>query len=191
MAQYVFVRSYASDPEPPVDAQTAGEELDRIRQEYGTLQPATVVDEARPDDAPLHPVFEWDDAEAAERYREHQASTLIRQVKVVVPERDPSEATPSARIVPDDDLRGYEPMPVEEYDPLAFELSEALGAVVQAHRLVEQLRTKAQRRNDTRKRVAADVAARDLEQAEEMVADAEAALQRVQAPMIRKVSAPV
>jgi hypothetical protein len=33
-----------------------------------------------------------------------------------------------------------------DYDPLRFELSEALGAVVMGHRLVvEQLRTKAMR----------------------------------------------
>ena len=40
----------------------------------------TVVDVARPEDAPLHPIFEWNDAEAAEKYRCGQARTLIRAV---------------------------------------------------------------------------------------------------------------
>jgi hypothetical protein len=55
---------------------------------------------------------------------------------------------------------------------------------VQAHRLVEQLRIKAARTGDTRKRVAADVAAKDLEQAEEACCDAETALQGVHQPKV-------
>jgi hypothetical protein len=58
MANFVF----RDDPirtelELGVDAQTAGEELDRIRQEHGTLEPGTVVDESRPEEAPLHPAL--------------------------------------------------------------------------------------------------------------------------------------
>ena len=182
MTEYIYVTSYASDETPIVDAQTAGEELDRIRRSYGGLSPAAVVDESRPQDAPLHPVFEWNDQTAAERYREHQATTLIRQVKVAVSEPERSPVTRIHRA----DEDGYEPLPVDDYDPLAFELSEAIGAVVQAHRLVEQLRIKAARTGDTRKRVAADVAAKDLEQAEEACCDAETALQGVHQPKVFK-----
>lgn len=182
MTTYVF----RDDPirtelELGVNAQTAGEELDRIRQEHGTLEPGTVVDESRPEAAPLHPAFEWDDPVAAEKYREHQASHLIKQVRVVVQPRDPQPVVHARADIPEGE---YQPLPVEEYDPLRFELSEALGAVVQAHRLVEQLRTKAARRNDGRKRVAADVAAASLESAEEAVADAEEALQNVHTPKV-------
>jgi hypothetical protein len=169
----------------PVDVQTAGEELDRIRAEYGTLTPPVVVEESRPEDAPLHPAFEWRDPIAAERYREHQASQLIRRVKVVTPAPE-RPATVRAEIAEEDQ---YVPLPVDEYDPLAVELSEALGAVVQAHRLVEQLKVKATRRQDHRKRIAAEVAARDLEQAEEAVADAEQALQNVHQPKVLKAHA--
>ena len=164
-----------------VDAQTAGEELDRIRKEHGMLEPGTVVDESRPDEAPLHPVFEWHDPKAAELYREHQATHLIKQVRVVVPPRSEEPVVRGRVDIPDGE---YQPEPVSDYDPLAFELSEALGAVVQAHRMVEQLRTKAARRNDARKRVAADVAAASLESAEEAVADAEEALQNVHTPKV-------
>ena len=62
----------------PVDAQTAGEELDRIYNKNGRLNPKDIVDESRPTEAPLHPCFEWDDAVAAEKYREVQASNLVR-----------------------------------------------------------------------------------------------------------------
>ena len=68
-----------------IPAQVAGEELERIRTERkGRLIPAVVVDEARPEEAPLHPAFEWDDAVAAEQYREGQARNLIRHVTVTV-----------------------------------------------------------------------------------------------------------
>ena len=66
-----------------IDAQTAGEELARITEQHGGLTSAVVVDESRPDDAPLHPAFEWDDAVAAELHRQHQADALIKSVQVV------------------------------------------------------------------------------------------------------------
>jgi hypothetical protein len=122
-------------------------------------------------------------------YREHQATHLIKQVRVVVQPRNPEPVVSARADIPEGE---YQPLPVEDYDPLQFELSEALGAVVQAHRLVEQLRTKAARRNDARKRVAADVAAASLESAEEAVADAEEALQNVHTPRVwHKQSQPV
>lgn len=45
-----------------------------------------VVDESREEDAPLHPVFEWNDKKAAESYRIVQAGSLIRNVTVKVEE---------------------------------------------------------------------------------------------------------
>jgi hypothetical protein len=182
MANFVF----RDDPirtelELGVDAQTAGEELDRIRQEHGMLEPGTVVDESRPDEAPLHPAFEWCDPKAAELYREHQATNLIKQVRVIVPPRSEEPVVRGRADIPEME---YQPEAITDYDPLQFELSEALGAVVQAHRMVERLRVKAMRRNDSRKRVAADVAAASLESAEESVADAEEALQNVHSPKV-------
>lgn len=53
-------------------------ELNRIAKEHGGhLRPADVVEAARPEDSPLHKKFEWDDSEAAERYRVWQARQLI------------------------------------------------------------------------------------------------------------------
>jgi hypothetical protein len=66
-----------------VDAQTLGDELRRIYDGNGELTAPLVVDEARPDDAPLHPAFEWNDEIAAELHREHQARTMIRSVEII------------------------------------------------------------------------------------------------------------
>lgn len=48
----------------------------------GILTPEIVLDAARPEDAPLHTYFEWDDSIAGERYRLRQAQGLIVKVKV-------------------------------------------------------------------------------------------------------------
>ena len=77
----------------PVSAQPAGEELRRIYADKGQLKPADVVDESRPESAPLHPCFEWRDEVAAEEYRKVQAGNLIRSITVVhkTPTHEPVE----------------------------------------------------------------------------------------------------
>lgn len=79
---------YRKDHGFGVPADLAGAELSRIAGEHGHITSRMVVDEARPDDAPLHPAFEWDNDIAGERYRLHQASTLVRAVVVVPPEEE-------------------------------------------------------------------------------------------------------
>ena len=91
----------------PVSAQTAGEELHRIYTDKGQLKPADIVDESRPESAPLHPCFEWDDEVAAERYREVQAGTLIRSITVV-------HETPTHKPV---EVRAFV-KPLETYAPI-------------------------------------------------------------------------
>jgi len=67
-----------------VPAQTAGEELERIRVKYnGRLISANVVTEAKDPQSPLHKVFEWDNAKAAHLWRLNQAGDVIRNIVVV------------------------------------------------------------------------------------------------------------
>ena len=58
------------------------DELTRIHDENDGLTARVLVDESTHPTAPLHPVFEWDDAKAADGYRLHQGRTLIRAVQV-------------------------------------------------------------------------------------------------------------
>ena len=67
----------------PVDAQSAGVELDRIYKKHGNLIPSNVVEESRDETSVLHPCFEWNDAAAAEKYRETQAGLILRNITVV------------------------------------------------------------------------------------------------------------
>lgn len=86
MATYQFTREPKEFDDEAIDAQVAGEELARIHGEHGRLTPQAVVTESRPEDAPLHPVFEWRDDVAAEEYRHIQARSLIKTVEVIRPE---------------------------------------------------------------------------------------------------------
>jgi hypothetical protein len=89
-------------------------ELRRIQGNQAVLEPRAIVAAARPTDAPLHPAFTWNDAAAAERWREVQAQNLQRGVRVVVIRRDAagreerSQPLPVyASIQPADEARGY------------------------------------------------------------------------------------
>jgi len=66
-----------------VSAENVVQELNRIAEKNGgILDPQEVVNESRPEDAPLHSLFEWDDAIAAEQYRVVQARFIIRNITV-------------------------------------------------------------------------------------------------------------
>lgn len=67
----------------PVSAQVAGEECARLESQ-GRLTPRNLVEESRPEDAPLHRYFEWDDSVAAEKWRCTQAAYIIRSVEVTI-----------------------------------------------------------------------------------------------------------
>lgn len=63
-------------------AQFLGEQFEAIADQE-PLKPETVVERARPEMAPLHPYFEWDDETAAEQYRLVQARYYLRHIAVI------------------------------------------------------------------------------------------------------------
>lgn len=159
--QYTF-RIDDDDEEMGIDAQTAGSELDRIRKRDGTIRPAAVVDEARPEDAPLHPAFEWCDPVAAEQWREHQANKLIKVVRVM-PSAPQEPRVASVRHVTQ--VAAPTAPVVERYDPVANEVQEAVGMVVETKRKIEALKLRAQGRMDRRSMIALGVALGSIEEA--------------------------
>ena len=64
------------------DAQVVGERLESIRTKRNALTPDIVLQDARNIRSPLHEFFEWDESEAARKYRLDQAGHLIRAVQV-------------------------------------------------------------------------------------------------------------
>ena len=70
-----------------VTAATAAAELDRLKREHrGGFGAQTIVDASRPDSAPLHPEFEWNDEIAGEEFRKEQARRLVRAVVIQRPD---------------------------------------------------------------------------------------------------------
>lgn len=66
------------------DSQVVGEKLEELRvRSGGMLSPKGVVVEAQDERHVLHRHFEWRDSVAAQRYRESQASDLIRSVVAI------------------------------------------------------------------------------------------------------------
>lgn len=72
----------------PVDAQTAGEELERIYKRDGIITPEKVLEDNTETGTPLHDCFEWDDTAAAYKYRVKQAKEIIQTI-VSVPDSAP------------------------------------------------------------------------------------------------------
>lgn len=69
----------------PVNPQIAGEHLRALeRKLQAKIKPADVVADARSSRSPLHKAFEWDNSVAGERYREAQASLMLRALITVV-----------------------------------------------------------------------------------------------------------
>lgn len=56
----------------------------REMEKDGRLTPTEVLEEARSPESPLHDQFNWNDTEAAEKYRLMQASRLIVRLRVNV-----------------------------------------------------------------------------------------------------------
>lgn len=59
------------------------QELEALRKkEGGKLLPESIVERAKSTRSPLHKFFEWDDTEAAQKYRVFQARNLIREIQI-------------------------------------------------------------------------------------------------------------
>lgn len=65
-----------------VDAQKAGEEIERISKKK-SLTAENIVEESKPAASPLHPIFEWDNSKAGDEWRKQQARVLLGNLVTV------------------------------------------------------------------------------------------------------------
>lgn len=77
-----MIYAWKSGSRQKVSAQIAGEVCAELERKGG-LNASNLVDVSRPEDAPLHGEFEWDDSIAAEEFRKSQARNLISHLIVV------------------------------------------------------------------------------------------------------------
>lgn len=66
----------------------AGETIKKIEDRDGIVTREALLEESRPEDAPTHKCFEWNDTEAAEKYRLWQAGQVIRDIVVTIIDTD-------------------------------------------------------------------------------------------------------
>ena len=64
------------------------EELLKIHTKYGSLTSENVLKEAKKKRHPLHPHFDWDDTEAANRWRVHQSNMMISQARITITDHE-------------------------------------------------------------------------------------------------------
>ena len=77
----------------PVDANIVGHEFEKLEEQEGELRPESIVAQATPKDSALHPLFEWNNRVAAEKYRITQAHQLIRALHVTYEENEAEPIT--------------------------------------------------------------------------------------------------
>lgn len=65
-------------------AQTVGEHLEDLEQKHGSITKQMFLDSARPEESPIHDLFEWDDQKAAEKWRLQQANIIINSLRIEV-----------------------------------------------------------------------------------------------------------
>ena len=111
-------RSYA------VPADVVGETIEEIVAEQGACPPGELVERARPVSSPLHRLFTWDDGQAAEHWRTHEARQVIRCVHIVSDDAKEGTEKPgppafvSVNHRPDaSGIPGYQPISVIQASP--------------------------------------------------------------------------
>lgn len=86
-----MVYAFKSGSHIKANPQIAGEMCERLAAE-GRLTAAELVEENRPEDAPLHAAFEWDNDAAADKWREHQGRHIIASLTVKADRKEPVRA---------------------------------------------------------------------------------------------------
>ena len=137
---------YAWNRGRSVDAQVVGGIVESIAvRSGGVCPPSMLVDEARPEESPLHSMFEWDDWAAAEGYRRGQARGHIRELRIVKQADDETELVQAfvhiVRLSGDTPVEGYRltSLVVQSRDEYQQMLDEALSGLRAWKRRYEHL----------------------------------------------------
>ena len=124
------------------DQEAAARELLALYEEHGELRAELVLERARDPASALHEAFEWDDSEAAHRWRLDQARALIRSVRVAAEDKPREEREVFVHV---SEKHGYHTMEtvIRRPDFYALAFGEASQRLRSAEEAVERLRTAA------------------------------------------------
>lgn len=87
--------------------QVAGKVFEELEESVG-LTPQNLVDASRPEDAPMHKEFEWNDSSAAESWRKQQARMLITHLELHVEQVEEAPVTRAFISIQIDNTPRYE-----------------------------------------------------------------------------------
>ena len=90
------------------DAQQIGTALEAIEKRDGSIGTRAVVKDARERSSPLHPLFEWDDKAAADKFRLVQAQRIIVSIVLEPDPEDEQQFAPVRAFVCVTDVKGHE-----------------------------------------------------------------------------------
>ena len=129
--------SWKSGARISLDAQIAGDLCNQLSKSEQGLSPESLLEASRPEAAPLHTYFEWDDKAAAEQYRLSQAGHVIRSLEIAISEvsKDAEEGT----------TRAFVTVTPKQYTRIDLVLRDAHSTerlLDQAHREFEQFKRK-------------------------------------------------
>jgi len=111
-------------PNRGVLAAVVGKEIERILMGVPDerVKPDMLVEAARNSRSPLHPMFDWDDNVAAEKWRKEQAGELLRAVVVIQEIDGVKTAVRRFAYIPSEENRGYTTMAFAMKDPESADL---------------------------------------------------------------------
>jgi len=130
-----------------VSAQEAGAEIESCKNGEGFITPEAVVEKAKAAESAIHSCFEWNNENAAEKYRLHQAGELIRNiVTVTVSDGANSNAPVRAFVnIKSESERGYKTITAVVRNPGEYEYmlncaKNEMSAFAQKYATLEELR---------------------------------------------------
>lgn len=138
-----------------IDPDLAVQELERIESVYGVLSAEHLLNESRNNGAILHPLFEWQEDIAAEKFRLQQARFIINNVQVKIIKDGNISSIPVYEIVTVNGDRGYKNIQVmtegdvQQVRKAAMRDLASIKAKIQAYESLEQTRTHIQDAMDT------------------------------------------
>lgn len=91
----VFEKEYSWRIPHRVDAQVTGKVMEQIEERDGCVTKEAFLEESRPQTAPTHELFEWDDTVAAEKYRLEQSRHIITDLQVKIIRHDVEKKAPA------------------------------------------------------------------------------------------------
>lgn len=125
-----------------VDPDAVAAEVRKLLAAHDGITPDILLETARKKTNPLHPLFDWDDSVAAEKWRTHQARKLARAIHVIPQEVERPEPRP-IMVRTENVYRSVETVVARE-DWYLQAMRQLHAKVSQAEQAVRQLREAAE-----------------------------------------------